>query len=130
MAETTALRLRRIMSDRDLSQVDILRLCEPFCKQFDLKLTKSDLSQYCSGKVKPSQWKLSILGHALNVNEGWLMGLDVPMERKEAPIAETMSVAIDKETEEFIQMFQMLSPESKKDVVNHVRRLFELEAKH
>ena len=117
------------MRERDLSQVDILRLCEPICKRFNLKLTKSDLSQYVSGKVAPGQWKLSILGQALNVSEGWLMGLDVPMERKEAPIAEAIGASFDKDTEEFIRLFQMLSPESKADVVNHVRRLFELEAR-
>ena len=70
------------------------------------------------------------MGQALNVSEGWLMGLDVPMERKEAPTAEAAGAGLDEDTEEFIQMFQMLSPESKADVVNHVRRLFELEARH
>ena len=129
MADTTSLRLRQIMRERDLNQVDILRLCEPICKRFGLKLTKSDLSQYVSGKVAPGQWKLSILGQALNVSEGWLMGLDVPMERKEAPTAEAAGAGLDEDTAEFIQMFQMLSSESKADVVNHVRRLFELEAK-
>ena len=129
MTDTTSLRLRQIMRERDLSQVDILRLCEPICKKFGLKLTKSDLSQYVSGKVIPGQWKLSILGQALNVREGWLMGLDVPMERPETPATDAAGVDLDSETLDFIQMYQMLSPESRADVANHVRRLFELEAK-
>ncbi len=129
MAESTSLRLRRIMSERNLTQADILRLCEPICKRFGLKLTKSDMSQYVSGKVVPGQWKLSILGQALNVSEGWLMGLDVPMERKEAPAAGAAGAGLDEDTKAFIQMFQTLSPESKADAVSHVRRLFELEAK-
>ena len=129
MAETTALRLRQIMNERDLSQVDILRLCQPICKKFGLKLTKSDLSQYVSGKVSPGQWKLSILGQALNVSEGWLMGLDVPRERKEAPTTDAAGADFDSETQEFIQLFQMLSPESKADALSHVRRLIELEAR-
>lgn len=35
------------------------------------------------GKVEPKQDKLSILGMALNVNEVWLMGYNVPAGRKE-----------------------------------------------
>lgn len=81
MKETTSVRLKRIMEERNLKQVDILRLAEPFCKKYKVKLNKSDLSQFVSGKVVPGQWKLTVLGLALNVSEVWLMGLDVPMER-------------------------------------------------
>lgn len=79
--ENTAIRLRKIMSDRNLRQVDILNLTEPYCKKYDVKMNKSDISQYCSGKTEPNQDKLFILGMALNVSEAWLMGYDVPMER-------------------------------------------------
>ena len=48
-------------------------------------MNKSDISQYVSGKVEPSQEKLVVLGMALNVTESWLMGFDVPMERKDIP---------------------------------------------
>lgn len=78
---TTAERLNFIMKERQLRQVDILKLSYPFCQKYDVKLNKSDLSQYVSGKVEPSQEKLVILGMALNVTESWLMGFDVPMER-------------------------------------------------
>ena len=44
-------------------------------------MNKNDLSQYVNGKTEPGQEKLTILGLALNVNEAWLMGYDVPMER-------------------------------------------------
>lgn len=78
----TSDRLKQILSERNLKQVDILRLAEPFCKKYSIKLNKNDLSQYISGKVEPGQNKLYILGLALNVNEVWLMGFDdVPMER-------------------------------------------------
>lgn len=77
----TAIRLNEIMSERNLRQVDILRLAEPYCRKYNIKLNKSDLSQFVSGKVEPGQWKLTILGLALNVSEAWLMGYDVPKER-------------------------------------------------
>lgn len=81
--ESTAIRLKKIMSDRNLRQVDILELCKPYCQKFDVKLGRNDLSQYVSGKVEPGQKKLTILGLALNVNEAWLMGFNVPMERND-----------------------------------------------
>lgn len=71
------------MSDRNLRQVDILNLTKPYCKKYDVKMNKSDISQYCSGKTEPNQDKLFILGIVLNVSEAWLMGYDVPMERNE-----------------------------------------------
>lgn len=84
----TAERLRLIMEQRNLRQVDILALTKPFCDQYNVKLGKNDLSQYVNGKVEPGQTKLTILGLALNVDESWLMGLDVPMDRK-SPVNES-----------------------------------------
>lgn len=80
---TTADRLKQIMSERGLKQVDILEACKPYCERYRVQLKKNDLSQYVSGKVEPKQDKLSILGMALNVNEVWLMGYNVPAGRKE-----------------------------------------------
>lgn len=79
--ENTAIRLKTIMNMRGLRQVDILNLTVPYCQKYNVKMHKSDISQYCSGKTEPNQEKLFILGNALNVSEAWLMGFDVPMER-------------------------------------------------
>lgn len=82
MTSNTSLRLKQIMRERGLKQVDILKLAQPYCEKFNIKLGKSDLSQFVSGKVEPGQWKLTILGLALDVSEAWLMGYDVPMARE------------------------------------------------
>lgn len=79
--ETTASRLKKIMAEKNLKQVDVLEAAKPFCEKYNVKLNKSDLSQFVSGKVVPGQWKLTVLGLALNVSEAWLMGYDVPAER-------------------------------------------------
>lgn len=79
--QTTSDRLKQIMSERNLRQVDILEMCKPYCKKYNIKLGRNDLSQYVTGKVEPGQKKLTVLGTALNVSEAWLMGFDVPMER-------------------------------------------------
>lgn len=79
--ESISIRLKKIMQERNLRQVDLLELLKPICKKYNIKINKSDISQYLSGKVKPGQEKLSMLGMALNVSESWLMGYDSPMER-------------------------------------------------
>ena len=76
---TTANRLRYLMTTRNLKQIDILRAAEPYAAQFNVKMNRSDISQYVSGKVEPGQDKLTILGLALGVDPVWLMGIDVPM---------------------------------------------------
>ena len=68
------------MAKNGLRQIDILNKAIPFCKKYNVKLGRNDLSQYISGKVEPSQKKLTVLAEALEVNEAWLMGYDVPME--------------------------------------------------
>lgn len=77
----TASRLKEIMDERRLRQVDILNAAKPYCEKYGIKLGRNDLSQYVSGKVEPGQEKLTILGLALNVSETWLMGYDVSPSR-------------------------------------------------
>ena len=90
---TTAERLQEAMNIRGLKQVDVLRLAEPYCRAYGVKLT--------------------ILGLALDVSEVWLMGYDVPMERKTAPIP----MEEDERSKEFVELFNQLSTEQKKAVL-------------
>ena len=41
--ETTADRLKKLMSERNLKQVDILNLSLPVCARFNVKMNKSDI---------------------------------------------------------------------------------------
>lgn len=82
---TTSDRLREIMNNRGLRQVDILDMVKPYCEQYGVRLGKNDLSQYVNGKVEPRQEKLTVLGLALGVSEAWLMGYDVPESRESKP---------------------------------------------
>lgn len=70
--ETTAIRLKKAMSLRNIRQVDLVE---------KTKISKGALSSYISGRYAPKQNNLYLLAKALDVNEAWLMGLDVPMER-------------------------------------------------
>jgi len=79
----TSQRLQQIMKEKNLKQIDILNRVKPLCEKYGIKLGSNDLSQYVQGKVEPSQRKLSVLAEALNTNEVWLMGYDVPLENKD-----------------------------------------------
>ena len=87
----TSKRLRQIMSERNLRQVDILEKSKPFQKQLGVKMGRSALSQYVTGKSKPDDQKLYLLSKTLNVSEAWLMGYDV--EKKRIPDSERNSIS-------------------------------------
>lgn len=55
-------------------------------------ISKSSLSEYINGKYEAKQDGVYLLAKALNVNEAWLMGGDVPME-KEPKIKTTSSTS-------------------------------------
>ena len=89
MRQTTSQRLQQLMLDRDLKQVDILRMSQKYQEELGVKLSKSSLSEYISGSSLPDQYKLTLLGKTLGVSEAWLMGYNVPMvEPKNAIIGD------------------------------------------
>lgn len=108
---TTSERLKQIMGEKNLRQVDILNRAEPYCKKYGVKLNRNDLSQYVSGKVEPGQFKLSMLGLALNVSEAWLMGYDVPQEREKPTVAELS------DDEQILRVIETLTPDNKKKIL-------------
>lgn len=118
MSENTATRLQTLMDLRGLKQADILRLAQPYCEKYKIKLGKSDLSQFVNGKVEPGQWKITILSLALNVSEAWLMGLDVPMEKEiPTPVVEDGLEAKAK------SLFNSLSDDLKDEAVRYLEFL-------
>lgn len=117
--ESTSTRLKQIMEERHLRQVDILTKCKPICEKFNVKLGRNDLSQYVNGKVEPGQKKLTILGLALNVSEAWLMGFDVPMERQGNNKKSEASPKI-------MQYYELLNDLGKHEAIKRVKELTEL----
>lgn len=75
------------MSIRNMKQVDIIEATG---------INKGALSSYISGKYEPKQTNIYKIAKALDVNEAWLMGHDVPMERKSKDSAYQFSVASTK----------------------------------
>lgn len=74
--ENTSTRLKKALNLRNLKQIDIVERTG---------INKGALSSYISGKYEPKQTNIYLLAKALDVNEAWLMGYDVPMERDSLP---------------------------------------------
>lgn len=115
--ENTSTRLKQIMQERNLRQVDVLERTIPFCRKYDVKMNKSDISQYVSGKVEPNQDKLFVLSLALNVSEGWLMGFDVSRTRASAP-ADALQLTVQEE--HLVISFRSLNEDGREKVVEYV----------
>lgn len=69
---TISQRIREALSLRNMRQSELVE---------KTGITKSALSCYISGKYEPKQNNIYLMAKSLDVNEAWLMGLDVPMER-------------------------------------------------
>lgn len=83
--EPCSVRIKRALSIRNMTQSEL-------CSK--AKISKSTLSEYLKGLYEPKQDKIFILSQALSVDPVWLMGYDVPMEKKEEP--ETKKLSPDK----------------------------------
>ena len=66
-------RLKEAMKRIDITQAELVKRTG---------INKGSLSCYVDGKYNPKQNNIFKLAKALNVDEAWLMGHDVPMERK------------------------------------------------
>ena len=116
--ENTAIRLKQLMQERSLKQVDILEMTKPYCAKYDVKMNKSDLSQYVSGKVEPNQDKLFVLSRALRVNEAWLMGFDGDEPKEYSEGKAKVSKEIAEEDFEFYNKFSLLNKEEQEIIMN------------
>lgn len=122
---STAKRLRQIMSERNLRQVDILEKSKPFQKQLGVKMGRSALSQYVTGKSKPDDKKLYLLSKTLNVSEAWLMGYDV--EKKRIPDSERNSIS--NEQPEILPIYNKLEKARQEKVLSYAKDQLEEQEK-
>ncbi len=79
--ETCGKRIEKALLIRKMKQSELCKLAS---------IPKSSLSLYLKGAYEPKQDKIYKMADVLHVSEMWLMGYDVPMERKElSPITDT-----------------------------------------
>ena len=67
--ETFHNRLQQAMQQKHMTQSDL-------CAKTGI--SRSTMSQYCSGSFRPKESKLRLLAKALGVKEAWLLGYDSP----------------------------------------------------
>lgn len=119
----TSERLKEYMNKTGLKQVDILDKVKPYCEKYGEKINKSHLSQWVSGTNEPNNKKLTILSLALNLDEVWLMGYDVPME-KEVNAGDVLAdVFMDSELMDHVEKLNKLSAANKQIVYNMIDAL-------
>ena len=101
-------------------------------------IDKSQISSYLSGKYKPKQENLSLIAMALEVDEYWLMGQDVPMERvvtgEEAIEGQMRRVEAyakqiygSREQETVWKLYERLSDEQRRRAKLYMEKLFEIQ---
>ena len=118
---STSARLRQLMSETGLRQVDILDKSKPFQKQLGVKMGRSALSQYVTGKSKPDDKKLYLLSKTLGVSEAWLMGYDV--EKKRVPDNERNSTS--NEQPEILPIYNKLEEPRQEKVLDFAKKQLE-----
>ena len=72
--ERCSVRIAKAMDLRAMKQAELVK---------KTKIPKSAISQYLSGVFEPKQDRVFLIAQALDVDPVWLMGYDVPMEKKE-----------------------------------------------
>lgn len=70
LVDTFSNRLKKALNNLNMKQIELVE---------KTGLDKTLINKYLAGVMKAKQDKLTILAEALNVNEVWLMGYDVPM---------------------------------------------------
>lgn len=71
-------RLQQIMKERNLTQNDIVALCQPYCKTHGITFTKQAMSKYMLKNSIPTNERLNMLAESLHVSPGYLLGDEIP----------------------------------------------------
>lgn len=110
--ETVSNRIKQGLSIRNMKQADLVE---------KTKIGKSSISTYISGAYEPKQRNIYKIAKALDVNEAWLMGYDVPMER------ETSNTVNSNDKDNILlNSFNKLNEEGKNEAIKRVQELTEL----
>lgn len=111
-------RLRKAMNLRNMRQVDIIQATG---------MNKGSLSSYLSGKYQPKQTNIYLLAEVLDVNVGWLMGHDVPMEKQEVtllninPLFDNPEYGTEEDT--LLRYYHLLNEKGQKEALKQIYAL-------
>ena len=77
-------RFSSTLKNKNIKQIDLIRMAE----EKGIKLGKSQISQYASGKSAPRKFMIDFLAEALGVDADWLCGegvADAPVQDDDRP---------------------------------------------
>lgn len=101
-------RLKKALEIRDMTQADLVK---------KTGIGKSSISTYLSGSYEPKQKNTYKLAKVLNVNEAWLMGYDVDIERKDN------SVNLSNKELKLVQNYNLLNDVGKLEAQKRIEEL-------
>lgn len=104
---TTQERLKIIMQEKNLRQIDVLALVQPYCQRYGITMSQSLFCQYCNGTRAPKPDRLIVLAKALNVHEDWLAGYDVARDSGEA-IDSSLPEDLELPLKDLFRVFEIL----------------------
>ncbi len=108
--ETCGQRIEKALIIRKMKQADLCKLAH---------IPKSSLSLYLRGAYEPKKDRIYLMAQALNVSEAWLMGYDVPMERDEMALPDSINLTDNEKT--MLDLFRRI-PESQQKVLIQIIR--------
>ena len=108
MTSTFSERLAQALRIRKMKQSELCQIA---------KLPKSSVSQYLSSNFIPRRDRVRSIAIALNVNEAWLYGYDVPMER-ELP---NDDIELNEGEKQLLNLFRQMQPD-KQELALHIFR--------
>lgn len=101
-------RIKEAMEIREIKQAELVE---------KTGIDKGQMSSYLSGKYKPKQGNLERIAKALFVDEAWLMGYDVPMERNGSKIVKV------EEPPKIMQYYELLNDIGKREATKRVEEM-------
>ena len=108
---TIADRIEQGLRIKGMRQADLCKLA---------KIPKSSLSLYLSGAYEPKQDRIYLIAKALNVNEAWLMGFDVPMERTKEKNDSPSEAQLTEGEQMWLELYHRLSSETRELLIETI----------
>ncbi|GAB6086431.1 helix-turn-helix domain-containing protein [Alkaliphilus crotonatoxidans] len=112
---TIAQRIKEALEFRNMKQADLVE---------KTKIGKSSISTYISGEYEPKQRNIYKIAKALDVNEAWLMGHDVPMERRYVP---GQDLGISSQSLDLLKNFDKLNDLGKIEATKRIEELTQID---
>lgn len=106
---TTPERMKVALDNANMKQIDLARLTG---------IDRGTISNYAAGRYEPKSDAINKMAIALNVNEMWLWGYDVPMEReKNTPD----TIKLTEGEEMLLDLFRQIPVESQRMVLDMIK---------